>query len=147
MPGLLITTAQAQIPSKIRVRSSDLNFYFFQKGTPSDTISPGKHDMFYLKIPADKRCTMRIDVENGELRQAGSDTLYRLVHVGTINYTHYYADSVYYGAKQFDKHISKCHQYKVLINGINSHNPSAVTVRFYDSTKDSLLLTNHFYYR
>ena len=100
-----------------------------------------------MHIPADQRCNTRIDVENGELRQAGSDTLYRLVHVGLINYTHYYADSVSYGAKQFDKHVSKCRNYKILINGTNSGDPGQVTIRFYDSARDSLLLTNHFYYR
>jgi hypothetical protein len=139
-----LTGLHAQSPAKVRVRSGK-DLAFFQQGRICDTVSSGRHDMFYLQVPRDLRCNLRIDVENGQLWKT-SDTLYRLVHVGSMNYTHHFADSVGYGGS-IDKNISRCRNYQVMINGANSSRPALITIRFYDSAKDSLLLTNRYYYK
>jgi hypothetical protein len=128
----------------IRVRSAH-DFYFFQKGAKTDTISANKNDVFYMLIPPSMRCNVRIEVENGFLSPTPADTVFRLKHVVCTNYIHFYTDNLLLSEKPS---VRACDRYKMAINGSNSlPDKQVITVSFYNAEKGSLLLVNHFYYR
>jgi hypothetical protein len=141
----------AQSPEKIKVRKFESDFYFFQKGTVSDTISAGLNEIFYMKISKDKRCDTRIEIENGQLLKAGNDTTFRLKHMVNLNYLHLFKDSVIVRdeSNAKDKKVAeKCSHYKSLINGSNSTSfPNVITIRFINTNDEKVFLINRFYYK
>jgi hypothetical protein len=145
----------AQVTEKIKVRRSENDIYLFQKGEKSDTVSNGRHDLFFMIVPKHLRCETRIEIENGQLLKAGNDTTYRLKHLSNLNYLHQFNDSTVLvevapnGFKQSAKKvIEKCSLYTVLINGSNtSADASVITIRVINITNDKVILSNRFYYK
>jgi hypothetical protein len=141
----------AQSPEKIKVRKFESEFYFFQKGESADTISSGKHDVFYMKITNNSGCNTRIEVENGQLLKDGNDTTFRLKHMVNMNYVHLFKDSSNVresGNTTTKKVKEKCTNYTSLINGSNSSpDPNIITIRFINIPDEKTYLINRFYYK
>lgn len=137
----------AQTPSdKIKIRKSDTQFYFFQSGKKTDTISSKSGNLFYLQIPKDKRCTYKIEIQNGQLLKTKNDTIYKLVRLNNLNYIHYYTDTL--TTIKNTNTMAKCSKYTFAIDGANNLNtPNVVRVRFVNSFNDSTILINKFYYK
>jgi len=141
-------------PEKIKIKKQDSAFFFFQVGKQADTISEGKGDLFYLKLSEENRCHVRISIQNGQLKRMDSDTLFKLIRITNINYTHFFADST--GTKETKKNnlvkkekvVKRCFKFVTGPDGAgNFGNPFLITIRFYDRKTNKLLLTNNFYYR
>ncbi len=140
----IFSSAQSD-PDKIKIKRSDTQFYFFQLGKRSDTISTN-NNLFYLNIPRSKRCSYKIEIQNGQLLKTKSDTVFKLMRVNNINYVHYYEDSL--TTVHNSNTLARCSKYKVAIDGANNLNtPHTVQVKFIDSATDNLILVNKFYYK
>jgi hypothetical protein len=138
----------SQTPDKIKIKKED-EFFFFQAGKKTDTISPGKGDLFYLKLTGQKRCDYHIEVENGQLLKTGNDSLFRLVKIQNFKYLHYFVDSVMVSKDRFAKQVTeKCFKYKTFVNGAHNADPkNRIYIRIFNVTTGDTLLTNKFYYR
>lgn len=142
-----MTRSMAQEPMHIKVKRPDHSICFFQEGISSDTISTNSHDLFYMKIPASMRCGVRIEVSNGMLLEIAGDSLFRLKRIINMNYIHFYTSAVY-SKTRAEKDTGACRDFVTAANGVpGSYTPHLVFIRFYNSVKDSLLLTNTFYYK
>ncbi len=131
---------------KIKIRRSDSEFYFFQLGKKTDTISKNKNDLFFLQIPRSKRCDYKIEIQNGQLLKTKSDTVFKLVRLNNIDYIHYYEDSV--TTNKNSNIYSRCSKYKVAINGANNLNtPHNIQIKFINTSNDSIILINKFYFK
>jgi hypothetical protein len=143
---ILFDVSAQTIPAKVKIKKQDSEFYFFQLGKSNDTISKNKNDLFYLQIPQAKRCTYKIEIQNGQLLKTKSDTVFKLVKLNNLNYIHYYSDSLipFGGGIQF----RKCFKYNYKIDGANNlNNPNIIQIRFVNSFNDSTILVNKFYYK
>lgn len=142
---LTASCALGQQRDVITVQRNQDFFHFYQQGLSSDTISFNRHDLFYLNVAEARRCGLAIETENGFLSAYKGDTLFRLKPVRHINYLQYYTDTTGWIA---GSRVRRCSAYQVATNGSNtSPDPRHIVVRFYSAGKDSLLFTNHFYYK
>ena len=76
---------KAQDYTKLKIKKLESSFHFFQLSLQHDTISDNENDLFYMKISPVKRCNTRIDVQNGQLQRAQSDTIFKLVYFNKRN--------------------------------------------------------------
>jgi hypothetical protein len=130
---------------KIKVRKTDSEFYFFQQGRKSDTISSNSN-LFVMQIPKSKRCTYKIEIQNGQLLKTKNDTVFKLVKLNNLNYIHYYSDTL--TTMKNSNAPDKCSKYTVAIDGANNLNtPNIIRIRFVNSFNDSTILINKFYYK
>jgi hypothetical protein len=137
----------AQTPDKIKVKKED-EFYFFQKGSKSDSISQGKNDLFYLKITGETRCQTRIEVVNGRLYKTANDTIFLLKRNPNLQYEHYFSDSIF--VAKHPKGQTKpenCFKFVTHINGAQEGDGNTITIHFYNIETRKTLLTNKFYYK
>lgn len=137
--------SQAQQRDVITVQRNSHFLYFYQQGQPCDTISFNKHDLFCMNVSEARKCGLIIETENGYLSAFTGDTLFRLRPVRHINYLQYFTDNSEWivGSR-----VRNCNTYQVATNGTNTvPDPRHIVIRFYSGAKDSLLFTNHFYYK
>lgn len=145
----------AQDYTKLKVKKQNQYFYFFQLSNPGDTVSDNENDLFFMKISREKRCSTRIEVQNGQLQRSQSDTIFKLVYLRNMNYRHFFTDSI--PNEQKSKHQKKsadkknpgnCIQYKTEVNGANNGSDSQlIIVKFVNALNDSVYITNKFYYK
>jgi hypothetical protein len=141
------SVTRAQVPDKIKVRKED-EFYFFQTGNKTDTISAGKNDLFYLKITGNTRCETRIEVVNGRLYRTSNDTIFQLKRNPNLQYEHYYSDSVFVGRDLKEpKPQRNCNKFVTHINGALEGDGNVISIQFYNLNTRKTLLTNKFYYK
>jgi hypothetical protein len=135
-------------------KQNEAAFLFFQIGQPNDTISDNENDLFYLKVAGKKRCTTRIEIENGKLEKFMSDTIYKLVFYNNLDYLHFYEDTIPPDDKH-KKHVissgkksfEKCLLFKTAIDGANLNKSKIITVKFLNSENGSVYVTNKFFYK
>ena len=139
--------SKAQTPDKIKVKKED-EFYFFQAGNKTDTISSNRNDLFYLKITGATRCETRIEIVNGRLYKTTNDTIFRLKRNPNLRYEHYFSDSIF--VAKHPKGQAKpenCHKFVTHINGAQEGDGNTITIHFYNINTRKTLLTNKFYYK
>jgi hypothetical protein len=99
-----------------------------------------------MQIPKSKRCTYKIEIQNGKLLKTKNDTIFKLVKLNNLNYIHYYSDTLTTIKNSND--LDKCTKYTVAIDGANNLNtPNQIRIRFVNSFNDSTILVNKFYYK
>lgn len=79
----------------LKVKKEDNRFLFFQKGIKTDTIIKNKSDLFYIKLPDSLKNDIQILLKNGQFIKTDTDTLYRLIHISGMKYSHSKPDSVF----------------------------------------------------
>lgn len=88
---LLSFSAQAQYA--LKVKKEDNRFLFFQIGTQTDIIIKDKTDLFYIKLPDSLKHNLQITVENGRFNQTTNDTIYKLIPIKGMKYSHIIVDT------------------------------------------------------
>ncbi len=81
--------------SKIKVKGEDNRFIVFKMGPKNDTILKNKTDLFYIKLPDSLKKSLLIYTENGRLLSTGNDTIYRMLPIKGMAYSHSFSDTLY----------------------------------------------------
>ena len=92
---LLFISFSASAQYSLKVKKEDNRFLFFQKGIKTDTIIKNKSDLFYIKLPDSLKNNIQIFLKNGQFIKTDTDTLYRLIHISGMKYSHSKPDSVF----------------------------------------------------
>lgn len=79
----------------LKIKKEDNRFLFFQKGTKNDTLIKNKTDLFYIKLPDSLKSNIQIFLKNGQFVKTDNDTLYRLIQIPGMKYSHSKPDSVF----------------------------------------------------
>jgi hypothetical protein len=92
---LLFASLSAYAQYAIKIKKEDNRFLFFQKGIKNDTIIKNKTDVFYIKLPDSLKHHIQIFLANGQFIKTDNDTLYRLIKIPGMKYSHSKPDSVF----------------------------------------------------
>lgn len=92
---LLFVSLSSSAQYSLKVKKEDNRFLFFQKGIKTDTIIKNKSDLFYIKLPDSLKNNIQIFLKNGQFIKTNTDTLYRLIHISGMKYSHSKPDSVF----------------------------------------------------
>lgn len=92
---LLFISFSASAQYSLKVKKEDNRFLFFQRGINTDTIIKNKSDLFYIKLPDSLKNNIQIFLKNGQFIKTDTDTLYRLIHISGMKYSHSKPDSVF----------------------------------------------------
>ncbi len=92
---LLFFSLSSSAQYSLKVKKEDNRFLFFQKGIKTDTIIKNKSDLFYIKLPDSLKNNIQIFLKNGQFIKTDTDTLYRLIHISGMKYSHSKPDSVF----------------------------------------------------
>jgi hypothetical protein len=92
---LLFISFSASAQYSLKVKKEDNRFLFFQRGIKTDTIIKNKSDLFYIKLPDSLKKNIQIFLKNGQFIKTDTDTLYRLIHISGMKYSHSKPDSVF----------------------------------------------------
>ncbi len=131
---------QAQRPEKIRFKKQE-SFVFFQYGTPADTISPGKGDLFFLRVPDSLKTDLVIYSTNGSFRHTTNDTLITFRYVSGINYETFFLKEdtgINHGKPEFSFHSK--------VNGASAGDKNEIIFRVFVRGQQQPLMVNRFYY-
>ena len=79
----------------LKVKKEDNRFLFFQKGIKNDTLVKNTSDIFYIKLPDSLKQNIQLFLKNGQFVKTDNDTLYRLIHISGMKYSHSKPDSVF----------------------------------------------------
>lgn len=79
----------------IKIKREDNRFLFFQLGQKSDTIIKNKTDLFLIKLPDNLKQNIQLYVNNGQFVKTDNDSVYRLIPILGMKYSHYKTDSVF----------------------------------------------------
>lgn len=123
----------AQEPDKFRFSKDRHPIYFFQKGTSSSVLIPGKTDLFYLLVPDSLKPYLLITSENADLVLQKNDSLVRCQLLPGIRYEHYY--------RRDDKRQLI---YTIGVNGASVIPHKEVLIQFIDKRTDVLIFKNTF---
>ena len=124
----------AQNPKLIKVKKDQSTFFFFQKGSKSNLITPNKSDVFYLVLSDSLKQVLEIETENAQITAAENDSLVLIKYLPGINYLHKYipqekdneSNGVLSSKKQLPSHL----QLQTLINGASSLEKNKISVVF-----------------
>lgn len=92
---LLLSTLSLSAQFALKVKKEDNRFLFFQKGLKSDTVIKNKNDLFYIKLPDSLKQNIQIFLNNGQFIKTDNDTIYRLIQIPGMKYSHSKTDSVF----------------------------------------------------
>lgn len=92
---LLFITISSSAQYALKVKKEDNRFFFFQKGIKGDTIIKNTSDIFYIKLPDSLKNNIQIFLQNGQFVKTDNDTLFRLIHISGMKYSHSKPDSVF----------------------------------------------------
>lgn len=92
---LLLFSLSSSAQYALKVKKEDNRFLFFQKGLKSDTLIKNKTDLFYIKLPDSLKQNIQIFLKNGQFVKTNNDTLYRLIQIPGMKYSHSKTDSVF----------------------------------------------------
>ena len=112
---------------------------FYQSGKATDTIAPGKADLFYLSVPDSLKKQIVIHVENGKLDLMNNDSLVKLSHLPGLRYEGLFVNK--------DANPESPLVFKSLINGISTTEKRKVVVKIMNKRKDKLILEKEYYFR
>lgn len=77
----------------LKVKKEDNRFLFFQMGTQTDILIKDKTDLFYIKLPDSLKHNLKIIVENGHLTKTTNDTIFKLIPIKGMKYSHTMVDT------------------------------------------------------
>lgn len=77
----------------IKVRKVDNRFLFFQLGQQHDVLTKDKNDLFYIKLPDSLKYNLQINVENGHFTKTSNDTIFKLIPIKGMKYSHTLIDT------------------------------------------------------
>jgi hypothetical protein len=92
---LLFISLSSSAQYALKIKKEDNRFLFFQKGIKTDTIIKNKSDLFYIKLPDSLKNNIQIFLKNGQFIKTDTDTMYRLIHISGMKYSHSKPDSVF----------------------------------------------------
>ncbi len=141
---LFVTTLYSQTPEVIKVKKTNTNLYFFQKGNSSDTITKTKGNLFYLIVKDTLKNRLNIFIENGQLVKTNNDSVFKLNYVKGMAYECVFVKSVTTELK--NKVITK-YDFKCLINGVSAEESKKIIFRFRLKNEPNNLLVNTFYFK
>lgn len=79
---------------KIKVKKVDNRLLFYKIGK-SDTINKNSDNLFFIKIPDSLKHNSRILVHNGRFLPSKNDSVYKLIPINGMKYTHTIYDTVF----------------------------------------------------
>lgn len=77
----------------IKVKKVDNRFLFFQIGKQNDVLEKDKNDLFYIKLPDSLKQDLQIQVENGHFTKTSNDTVFKLIPIRGMKYSHTLIDT------------------------------------------------------
>lgn len=89
----IYNSSQAQYA--LKVKKEDNRFLFFQVGIKNDTIIKNKTDLFFIKLPDSLKQNIQIFLKNGQFIKTDNDSVYRLIPVFGMQYSHSKPDSIF----------------------------------------------------
>ncbi len=90
---LLALTLHVNAQKVIKVKKEDNRFLFFQTGTQTDILVKDKSDLFYIKLPDSLKHHLQIIVENAQFKRTANDTLFKLIPIRGMKYSHTLIDT------------------------------------------------------
>jgi len=138
-----------QNPQTIKVKKENENFYFFQKGISSDTISKNKGDLFYFVVNDKLKNNLIILIENGQFVKTGNDSIFKFNYIRGIAYECLFEKIPEKSLGQpLDKdHVNIKYEFKCLVNGVSAEERNRISFRFKLKNEAVPFLENRFYYR
>ncbi len=124
---LLFISFSSQVQYALKVKKEDNRFLFFQVGTKNDTIIKNKTDLFFIKLPDSLKQNIQIFLKNGHFIKTDNDSIYRLIPILGMKYSHSKPDSIF----------------NTLLEG-NCPPTKTITIEFLNSLNQRLILKNNF---
>ena len=78
---------------KIKVKKEDNRFLIFKLGEQNDFIVKDKSDLFLIKLPDSLKKDLSIWVENGRFNKTNSDSIFKLIPIKGMKYSHSIIDT------------------------------------------------------
>lgn len=131
---LCTQVALSQITKSIKVRKENDLIVFYQKGKKCDSLSMKKDHYFVLIVPKTLKETIHISIENGQLVQTKNDSLFKLNLLPGMKYE-----------SLWEKDERKNNHFKTLVNGTNEAVQQKLEVKFFETSKASVLMEKTFF--
>lgn len=122
----------------MRIRKDHTSFYFFQKGKPTDTISFGQYDLFYIRVPDTLKKDLTFWIENAQLQNYQADTVLKIRYVPGLRYEAYFVKKDSADVK---------YQWSNFVNGAAAVEKNKIRIQIFDEKDHDLLLENNFVYK
>ena len=90
---LIFISFSSQAQYSFKVKREDNRFLFFQMGTQTDILFKDKTDLFYIKLPDSLKHNIQIYVENGRFTTTANDTIFKLISIKGMKYSHTIVDT------------------------------------------------------
>ena len=126
---LVLFALSVQAQYKVKVKKEDNCFLFFQVGNKCDTIVKNKNDIFLMKLPDSLKQNINVFITNGQLVQIKKDSLYKLMNVPGMKYSHSTPNALF----------------NTLLEG-NCTDSKNITVEFINTKTQQCFLKNKFTY-
>lgn len=124
---LLLLSFSASAQYVLKIKKEDNRFLFFQKGIKNDTVVKNKSDLFYIKLPDSLKQDIQIYIKNGQFIKTDNDTLYSLIQIPGMKYSHSKPDSVF----------------NTLLEG-NCRPSKTISIEFINTKTQNVFLKNNF---
>lgn len=93
LPFFIFISIGLTAQQSIKVKREDNRFLFFQMGQQNDVITKNQNDLFYIKLPDSLKQDIQIHVENGHFTKTNNDTIFKLIPIRGMKYSHTLIDT------------------------------------------------------
>lgn len=93
LPFFIFISIGLTAQQSIKVKREDNRFLFFQMGQQNDVITKNQNDLFYIKLPDSLKQDLQIHVENGHFTKTNNDTIFKLIPIRGMKYSHTLIDT------------------------------------------------------
>lgn len=126
----LLISCSVSAQYAFKIKKEDNRFLFFQVGIKNDTIIKNKTDLFFIKLPDSLKKNIQVFLKNGQFIKTGNDSIYRLIPILGMKYSHSKPDSIF----------------NTLLEG-NCSPSKIITIEFINNLNQKRLLQNNFIVR
>lgn len=91
----IITTFTLKAQYQVKIKREDNRFLFFKLGNKSDSLINKDNNLFYMKLPDNNKKNISIFVENGQFVKTNNDTIYQILFIPGMKYSHSKKDSIF----------------------------------------------------
>lgn len=123
----LFVTFPAKAQYQVKIKKEDNRFLFFKLGNKLDSLINKDNNLFYIKLPDNNKKNISIFIENGQFVKTTNDTIYQILFIPGMKYSHSKKDSIF----------------NTLVEG-TCNVSNIIKIDFYDTYTNKSILKNQF---
>jgi hypothetical protein len=123
----LYITFSIKAQYQVKIKKEDNRFLFFKLGNKLDSLISKNNNLFYIKLPDNNKKNISIFVENGQFVKTSNDTIYQILFIPGMKYSHSKKDSTF----------------NTLVEGTCSIS-NIIKIDFYDTNSNKSILKNQY---